>query len=81
MFRLFAPSQVGCYRSSGLSPQCPQEGSVTGRIAAANVIAGSLPSQQLNTGAAMRTGAAYMNVHTNLSPGGEIRGQIRVVGK
>ena len=25
---------------------------------------------------AMRAGATYVNVHTNLSPGGEIRGQI-----
>jgi hypothetical protein len=39
--------------------------------------------QQLTTGdlaeiiAAIRAGAAYANVHTNLSPGGEIRGQIR----
>jgi hypothetical protein len=81
MFRPFCAESGGMLSSSGLSPQCPQEGSVTGRIAAANVIAGSHPSQQLNTGAAMRTGAAYMNVHTNPSPGGEIRGQIRVVGK
>ncbi len=26
---------------------------------------------------AIRAGNAYMNVHSNLSPGGEIRGQIR----
>jgi len=27
--------------------------------------------------AAIRVGAAYANVHTSVSPGGEIRGQIR----
>jgi hypothetical protein len=73
---------------TGLSPECPQEGTVTGRITAANVIAGSMTTQQLNAGdfagalAAMRAGAAYANVHTSpLSPGGEIRGQIRGIGK
>ena len=57
---------------------------MTGRITAANVIAGSMTTQQLNAGdlagviAAMRASAAYANVHTSpLSPGGEIRGQIR----
>ena len=73
---------------TGLSPQCPQSGTVEGRITAANVIAGNTASQQLNAGdfvgalAAMRAGAAYANVHTSpLSGGGEIRGQIRVIGK
>lgn len=69
------------------APQCPQEGTVTGTITAQNVIPGSTASQQLADGdfagaiAAMRAGAAYANVHTNLSTGGEIRGQIRVIGK
>ena len=31
--------------------------------------------------AAIRAGSAYANVHTSLSPGGEIRGQIRADGK
>jgi len=73
---------------TGLAPQCPQEGTVSGRITAANVIAGTTTTQQLNAGdfagavAAMRAGFAYANVHTlPLSPGGEIRGQIRVIGK
>ena len=72
---------------TGLSPQCPQEGQVTGTVTTANVIAGNTASQQLVAGdiksaiAAMRAGAAYANVHTSLSTGGEIRGQIRVISK
>jgi hypothetical protein len=61
---------------------CPQSGTITGTITAADVVAGSIVSQQLKAGqldeviVAMRAGTAYANVHTNLSPGGEIRGQI-----
>ena len=68
---------------TGHAPQCPQSGTVTGTITSANVIAGSMAPQQLTAGdlaeviAAIRAGAAYANVHTSLSPGGEIRGQIR----
>jgi CHRD domain-containing protein len=72
---------------TGLAPQCPQEGTVRGTITAANVIAGATASQQLKAGdlaaviTAIRAGMAYANVHTTLSPGGEIRGQIRVIAK
>jgi hypothetical protein len=72
---------------TGLAPQCPQEGSVSGVITSANVIAGSMETQQLKPGdlaavvAAIRGGAAYANVHTTVSPGGEIRGQIRTIAK
>jgi hypothetical protein len=72
---------------TGGSPQCPQDGTVTGTITAANVIAGSQAGQQLAAGdiqaalTALRAGAAYANVHTSLSTGGEIRGQIRVISK
>ena len=72
---------------TGLAPPCPQEGSVSGTITGANVIAGATASQQLAAGdiaavvAAIRAGAAYANVHTTLSPGGEIRGQIRTIAK
>jgi CHRD domain len=72
---------------TGLAPQCPQEGSVSGTITTANVIAGATATQQLAAGdlaaviAAIRAGAAYANVHTGASPGGEIRGQIRTIAK
>lgn len=66
---------------------CPQEGTVRGRITAADVIGpqppGTAAPQQIVDGeldeviAAIRAGVAYVNVHTNPSPGGEIRGQFR----
>jgi hypothetical protein len=67
---------------SASTPLCPESGTVTGTITALEVIAGT-STQQILAGelaeviAAIRAGAAYVNVHTNLSPGGEIRGQIR----
>jgi len=64
------------------TPPCPQSGSVRGVITASNVLAA--PATQLLAAgelsemiSAMRAGAAYANVHSDLSPGGEIRGQIR----
>ena len=72
---------------TGLAPQCPQAGTVSGTITSANVIAGSTATQQLAAKdlsavvTAIQAGAAYANVHTVVSPGGEIRGQIRVISK
>ena len=61
---------------------CPTSGSISGTITAANVLA-SPPAQQLAAGeigeiiSAMLVGAAYVNVHTTTSPGGEIRAQFK----
>ena len=72
---------------TGLAPPCPQEGTVSGTITAANVIAGSMAPQQLAAKdltavlTAIEAGAAYANVHTAVSPGGEIRGQIHTIAK
>jgi hypothetical protein len=62
---------------------CPaRSGHLTGTIMAASVLA-TPPTQQLPAGGfeelvrAIRGGATYVNVHTTISTGGEIRGQIR----
>ena len=68
------------------TPTCtPGSGTFTGTFTTANVqgLVGANAPQQVAAGelakviAAMRARAAYANVHTDLSPGGEIRGQIR----
>lgn len=65
-------------------PTCPDttSGTISGTATAANVVGPN--SQGITPGAdfakavkAMREGAAYANVHSTRSPGGEIRGPIR----
>lgn len=65
----------------GGKPACPQEGTVEGTIAAADVTGPA--GQGLAAGEieeaveALRAGAVYANVHSSKHPGGEIRGQVR----
>lgn len=60
---------------------CPASGTITGRITAADVIGGAAaqgvsPGEFAEVLKAIRAGSTYTNVHSNLFPGGEIRGQI-----
>jgi hypothetical protein len=59
---------------------CPQTGMISGTIVPLDVQA--VGTQQIAAGDlkevidSLRAGLAYVNVHTDLSPGGEIRGQV-----
>ncbi len=64
---------------AGTQP-CPASGTITGTITGANIV--GPPAQGVTTGemddliTAIRDGNTYVNVHTAVSPGGEIRSQI-----
>jgi hypothetical protein len=64
----------------GGKPACPPAGTVTGTIAAADVLGpaaqGIAPGELNELIRAIRAGATYANVHSEKFPAGEIRGQI-----
>ena len=77
---------------TGLSPDCPQSGTVTGTITAANVVGpsgqgiaggptGATASEFAEIVDAIRSGVTYANVHSSKFPSGEIRGQIGSVNR
>jgi hypothetical protein len=66
----------------GGKPACPAtQGTVTGTVTAADVVGptgqGIAAGEFAEIIAAMQSGAAYANVHTDKHPSGEIRGQIK----
>jgi hypothetical protein len=64
----------------GTAPACPNQGTVTGTIAMADVVGptdqGIDPGEFGELVRAILARATYGNVHTELFPSGEIRGQI-----
>jgi len=64
------------------TPACPTPaGTVTGTLTAAGVVGptaqGIAPGEFAEVVRAIRSGAAYANVHSQAFPGGEVRGQVR----
>jgi hypothetical protein len=68
---------------TGLAPECPQSGTVSGMLQSGNMIEGDIEGQGIAPGefdelvAAIRAGVAYVNVHSSTFPAGEVRGQLR----
>lgn len=66
------------------TPTCPDSGTIEGSFTAADIV-NSANNQGVPAGnffrfqRALRQGVAYVNVHTVRFPGGEIRGQVRIV--
>jgi hypothetical protein len=65
----------------GGKPACPASGTVTGTVVPADVVGpvnqGIAAGEFAELVRAMRNGATYANVHSEMFPGGEIRGNIR----
>ncbi len=63
------------------TPQCPQSGTVSGVVSAADIVGpavqGIAAAEFAEMVKAIGAGVAYANVHSNKFPGGEIRGQLR----
>jgi CHRD domain len=63
------------------TPTCPQSGTVSGVVSAADVVGpagqGIAAAEFAEMARAIKSGVAYANVHSNKFPGGEIRGQLR----
>jgi hypothetical protein len=73
---------TGDFTGPAGTPRCPLSGgTVNGTITPESVVS-TPPAQQLSAGEfdeflrALRAGVTYANVHTSISTGGEIRGQI-----
>ena len=66
------------------TPACPASGLVEGTLTADDVVAGAV-DQGIAAGEfgelrrAIRNGVAYVNIHSETWPGGEARGQLRVI--
>ena len=62
------------------TPNCPSSGTVTGTIDASDIVAvepqGIAAGEFEEVMRAMESGATYVNVHSDLFPGGEIRGEV-----
>jgi len=66
---------------TGRAPTCPQQGTVTSTLTAANMVAilgqGLVPPEFGDLIKAVRAGKTYANVHSTTFQGGEIRAQIK----
>jgi hypothetical protein len=69
----------------GTQVACPASGKITGVVSESSILGpaeqGIAPGQFAEALRAMRSGVAYVNVHTQQFPGGEIRGQIGRTGR